>query len=403
MIYDNYKDKLENIEKLANTWSLRRMTLKGKVTIINTLFISQMLYLTTVLNLPEWAIKRYNEIMMKFLWDNKPAKVKYTTLISPISEGGLGLQDLRTKALASKLKWLKALIDQDVDHPWKHYIISKFKLDIRQVLLHNKDSLDYPMFYDPFYRELFNLWSTLHKHDPVNGEQVCSQSICYNSFLKVGDKLISQHQWNHENIKYIQDILNNDGTIMSQLELQKKYSVTINTLFYNSLRASIPLKWKKLLKQDPNILHYSIQLGYKVWHNTEIKDLEELTTKLTYGILIEAIQERATSENKWHNDLNIDIDEDRWTEIYVNAQSMTTDVRMITFNFKVTHRILACRKKLKIWKITDTEICNKCNQEIDTVQHHLINCLNVKKKQIHTNLVTQNFSCHEPISCLIQM
>jgi hypothetical protein len=77
MVEDNFKPCLERIEHLLSLWCLRRLTLKGKVLIINTLIISQLLYICTVLNTPKWVIDKYNDMVRNFVWDGKPAKIKY--------------------------------------------------------------------------------------------------------------------------------------------------------------------------------------------------------------------------------------------------------------------------------------------------------------------------------------
>jgi hypothetical protein len=59
--------------------------------------------------------------------------------------------------------------------------------------------------------------------------------------------------------------------------------------------------------------------------------------------------------------------------IYVNNIGLTKDTNITNFQYKVTHRILACKYNLKIWKIEADNTCNQCN-EIDTIEHHLVTC-----------------------------
>jgi hypothetical protein len=98
----NINEKLDKIESLIKIWHCRHLALKGKVTIVNSLLVSQMMYIASVIHIPKWAITKYNTLITNFIWDNKPQKIKYTTLIAPISQGGLNLQDLQTKIKANK-------------------------------------------------------------------------------------------------------------------------------------------------------------------------------------------------------------------------------------------------------------------------------------------------------------
>ena len=73
--YNRVRIKLENLIQL---WCLCKLTLKGKVLIVNTLLITQMLYICSVLHPPEWVIKIYPALIRDFIWDRKPTKVKYS-------------------------------------------------------------------------------------------------------------------------------------------------------------------------------------------------------------------------------------------------------------------------------------------------------------------------------------
>jgi hypothetical protein len=64
-----------------------------------------------------------------------------------------------------------------------------------------------------------------------------------------------------------------------------------------------------------------------------------------------------------------------WKLIYTNDKHVTKDTNLKNFQFKVTHRILACNYNLKIWKIKENNVCNQCD-ETDTIEHHLVTCEN---------------------------
>jgi hypothetical protein len=69
-----------------------------------------MLYIASIIHIPKWAITKYTQLITNFIWDDKPAKIKYLTLIKPIAQGGLNLQDLNTKIEANKISWIKKLL-----------------------------------------------------------------------------------------------------------------------------------------------------------------------------------------------------------------------------------------------------------------------------------------------------
>ena len=95
---------------------------------------------------------------MKFIWDNKPPKIKYKAMINNTENGGLGLQDLECKMKSLKLKWINKILDNQYFSPWKSYLNTKFRTYINEVPYHNLTENCYPVFKDQFYNELFSMW-----------------------------------------------------------------------------------------------------------------------------------------------------------------------------------------------------------------------------------------------------
>ena len=79
----------------------------------------------------------------------------------------------------------------------------------------------------------------------------------------------------------------------------------------------------------------------------------------------------------------LNLSEEEWQTIYCGAYKVLTDAKLNSFNYKITHRIVACEQNLARWKITESGKCPTCNA-IDTTQHHLVECHTVLKfwKQI---------------------
>ncbi len=63
--------------KRLNFWKLRNLFLKGKVLVINSLFLSKMWYVLGC-ELPLWVYKKIKSIVLNFLWEGKPSKLLMT-------------------------------------------------------------------------------------------------------------------------------------------------------------------------------------------------------------------------------------------------------------------------------------------------------------------------------------
>ena len=112
------RKKIIQFQNKLNTWRCRKLSLKGKVTILNSVGYSPFLYLMSMIHTPDKVFKEIKSITFKFLWDGGLPKIAHSTLILPISQGGLNLIDLECKSKALKLNWIPKLCSIE-DANWK--------------------------------------------------------------------------------------------------------------------------------------------------------------------------------------------------------------------------------------------------------------------------------------------
>ena len=102
----NWIDKSEELEKLFETWTKRKLTLFGECEIINRLALSKLQYNASILPLPdEHFMKSLNKKIYGFLWNSRD-RIKKNTIIGKIRDGGLGLIDIHATFKAMKASWL---------------------------------------------------------------------------------------------------------------------------------------------------------------------------------------------------------------------------------------------------------------------------------------------------------
>ena len=114
----NFKKRLKNLQNLLNSWKSRHLSLKGKVTVINTLALQSLIYLASVIHVPEIVIQEVKNILLDFLWDGKKAKIAYDVIIQNITDGGLKMVDFGEKVKSLKVSWIKRLTDSS-NGKWK--------------------------------------------------------------------------------------------------------------------------------------------------------------------------------------------------------------------------------------------------------------------------------------------
>ena len=72
----NFEKKLEDLQRILNSWKRRKLTLLGKINIVKSLGLSKLTYNASVLPLPNDFDKNVNKTIFDFIWDNKPHKIK---------------------------------------------------------------------------------------------------------------------------------------------------------------------------------------------------------------------------------------------------------------------------------------------------------------------------------------
>jgi len=84
----NYYKALKKIENILKIWGRRYLTLYGKVIIINTFVISQLVYMLSVFpSSSKEMLMRINQLLFKFVWNVKPDKVKRSSMKLPRKKG----------------------------------------------------------------------------------------------------------------------------------------------------------------------------------------------------------------------------------------------------------------------------------------------------------------------------
>ena len=103
---DNWGPRSNKISSTLDKWSKRHLNLNGKVVIVNNLIGAGINYLGSVLECPNYWIKKMNDLIWTFFWSGKMEKIKRNTIIGPPKLGGMGLLNIESKLMSLKLQWL---------------------------------------------------------------------------------------------------------------------------------------------------------------------------------------------------------------------------------------------------------------------------------------------------------
>ncbi len=375
----NYNPILNKMENIVKIWSMRDLTLYGKATVVKTFIQSQLVYQLSVLPSPSKLFhKKVEKLIFKYLWNNKPDKIKRSVMYSKRENGGIGIPNIEYQDSALKITWVKRLLMEDnATRGWNSVARSIFPKKITMLFEGNLSEKDIvtqeAMPRNKFWQDVVKSWIKLNHSSPKTKQDVIAQPICYNSFIKINNNVIVNLAWYNKGIKQIKDIVNSNGNLLSLLELKEKYDLNINFLEYLSVISSIPKTWKTMMKNVDNTNGDRNNLVESIVRSAE-------TSKFVYGKLSRSFAQFPTVlAEKWSNYLeNDNIDNSFIENSFAKLYASTISTKIRNFQFKMIHRLTATNSKLCKWGLVESDRCDICNTEEETVKHLFCECRLVK-------------------------
>ncbi len=371
----NYSEKMKTVENLLQLWSSRPLTLKGKITVIQNVIIPQVLYLCSVLHTPEKIIKRLHDLITQFVWNKKKPKVKHTTMVGCIEDGGLKLPDIRSKIKSIKIAWLQRMCNTDLLF-WKHYCKSIFNIECNMIPFCKWSKGDVEKVSNDFYKQILLYWFEIYNTHVNNADDVYKQFLWNNANIKIGNKTVCYKKWIAKGVLTMADITTNSGSILPKDVFCNKFMLNVNFLDYLSITTAIPKEWCNLIKNKPKSNHdCDLKSGPIIKVKDVFTNLVKLKCKDFYWFYIDKLFVKPTSRDTWARKNGLDFDNVTWKHIYSLPNTLTMDTRLQTFQFKIIHRVFACNYNLLVWNKRNDNLCEFCDKNsVDDLFHYFIEC-----------------------------
>lgn len=168
----------------------------------------------------------------------------------------------------------------------------------------------------------------------------------------------SRKIWRAAGVEIVGDICHNqEGRLLSHIEIQNKFTLPCSFLDAMGLRLSIPLTWHESLTNNccPEPLQ---PLGPKVViGNNEPTDISIFSSKKS-GLL------RVTGP-------------DEWSDICSRVFSSSRETKLPSFQYKLLNRISPCRVVLKRLRVFPSDQCPFCGA-LDDLSHFFVLCPSTK-------------------------
>ena len=236
---NNWIRCIADMEKLLESWKTRNLTLFGKCCIINTLAISKLIYVASILNLPDQKeVKYMNKIIFSFLSSTKD-RIKRNTMIGTIEQGGIGIIDIESKLKAIKASWIGKLIDCKCRLKYfLDLLCGKVGVDFVYLTYTNETKLtNYTIVHNLplFYQQIFVSFNECKycQTDVYSTESFLSQPLWNNRFILYKGKTLCFIDWIKSGFRHVKDIVDENGLRPPEwflLHLVKKGTGFVNTI-----------------------------------------------------------------------------------------------------------------------------------------------------------------------------
>ncbi len=369
----NMLPKLDKIDRLIQIWHSRNLTLIGRITVIKSLLLPQLLYLFTVLpiHIPQSFFKKVESMFYKFIWNNKRDKVKREAMVCSYAEGGLDMVHVESFFKAQQNYWVKLLLDENHESVWKSIELDALKTFNDDPFLLFKCNPSRSTLNKIKYTSVISSivsWNQ-YKNSRLNPR---NQSLWYNINFRAGNtrkRDLHMKTWLEKGILYVEDIMVEDR-LMNFEELAFLYD--------------LPERDRRVFDHIENVLTNidNIDNVQDVDHDESLTNSELLANivfqkapKYTYNFMAKArAKPPAVMLQKWEADMGETLTREAWEKINKNTYTSTIETKLKTFYFKFLHRILANNEFLSRVDIIESDLCTFCQENVETLYHYLCSC-----------------------------
>lgn len=362
-------------------WGRRSLTLKGKILVLNSLFLSKIWYVLGSVCLPITVANIFKRLVIDFIWRGKPSKVKYETLIGAVEEGGLGLLDpiLRLKAL--RVKTVKNFLFND-SKAWRKtmsYFLSKVCGRGSSALwMGLKDNMT--ICIPEFYREVLRAWVTFRESlviNPVGREAILNQPLFLNPNLKIGWGS-NWKVWYDAGFRTIRDLFYEirPGLLPFQAfvddlkEVKNDYGVDKIKKDLDIVMCAIPMQWKAEIQKKNEIKKESFEISFKdgdsVFELCVLKQFYLFFRKLAFIQPVSNIYWSRVFENVCKE------------EIWGNIRQSLKCPLLENFDFMLCHNCVSNEMRLFKMGFVNSALCRICEKEKEGMKHMFFLCDKLK-------------------------
>lgn len=104
---DNWRPRITEVDHVLSSWSSRSLSFCGKAIAINTLALSRIWYVVSLIHMPLWVLKELLILIFKFFWSGKRDLVSPSVVVQPSLLCGFSVVDIKFKVWSLLAQWVR--------------------------------------------------------------------------------------------------------------------------------------------------------------------------------------------------------------------------------------------------------------------------------------------------------
>ena len=401
----NIKDKIVKLEKQIIRWLPRGLSVEGKLLIVKTFGLSQLIYSLQMCKILDEDLKQIESIIFKFLWNRKwvwnqaPDRIKRDYLKLPFSKGGLNAPDMKDLNSALKTKqFIRANASNHLIKFIQLYLMEKigyyeyFKLEYAKLSQDDDIISNYQMTTNRLVDHIRSL--------NLEEEQLDNQ-IKQNraNLIASTDILEYLHRKKMPIVIYRFATLANLG-IETFSELLNEYNFPRSDNVRECAREILqffPARWQEIIQNSSNIDSQITFREVYLSNEWKINAHKHITVK---GIRRAFLECKSFLPNPYDNFAKFEIPchISSSKSPFKLARKALYASRDKFFKYRILHGDIFCNSRMHRFKMINTPNCSRCPNTIETIKHLLWDCPRSRNVWDHLNLRLKNIIGYDYIN-----
>jgi hypothetical protein len=374
---ENIIKKIDKLSKQLNIWKQRNLTLQGKIIIVKTFGLSQMIYSLQTTHIEQKELKEIDDHIYRFIWNTKSTsskvtpKIKKNILKSNFANGGLNAPDIYS--INDAIKYKQLIKCHHSKHPLAYLIqksLNALNYSINRKLINGIGKLS--QYYQraiKIHNKLIDTINTDIQNLVVDIDNIKIHKMYY--AYVINHQLNKSHFLNSMQNVLIKNLTKNKiqtyGDLHTEFMKKEKPHLWFEVM---QIISSFPRCWRMISQKSkvrPTQIENHIPIKENLWKESSSITLKEIIARIIQVNEIKDINLYIKNKHK------LTVAPNRTDNPFITLRNSTKEEKLRNVQYKILHNIYPTMSHLHKWKLKESPNCHHCNVK-ETTSHAIYHC-----------------------------